>query len=164
VAQLWLTLDLRPEDVKAVKLGQPVRFRPDGSNDEATGSIAWISTEADHKTRTIKVRAVLDNAAGRLKANSFGTGRVLLREEPKATVVPNGAVQWDGDCYVVFVRDKDFLKAGAPKVFHTRTVRIGVKGDRHTEIIAGVLPGELVAVKGSSVLRAELLRASLGEG
>jgi cobalt-zinc-cadmium efflux system membrane fusion protein len=43
-------------------------------------------------------------------------------------------------------------------------VRIGVKDDRNTEIIAGVLPGELVAVKGSSVLRAELLRANLGEG
>jgi len=164
VAQLWLTLDLRPEDVKAVKLGQPVRFRPDGSREEAIGTVAWISTEADHKTRTIKVRAALDNTAGRLKANTFGTGRVVLREESKAVVVPNAAVQWEGDCYVVFVRDKDFLKNSAPKVFHTRTVRIGVKDDRNTEVIAGVLPGELVAVKGSSVLRAELLRANLGEG
>src|SRR5439155_12177191 len=147
IGQLWLTLDLRPEDAKAVKLGQPVRFRPDGSKEEAVAVVAWISTEADHKTRTIKVRAALDNAAGRLKANTFGTGRVVLREEPKAVVVPNGAVQWEGDCYVVFVRDKDFLKVGAPKVFHTRTVRIGVKDDKKTEIIAGALPGGVVAVK-----------------
>ena len=89
---------------------------------------------------------------------------MILREEKQAVVVPNGAVQWEGDCYVVFVRDKDFLKERAPKVFHTRTVRIGVKDDKNTEVIAGVLPGELVAVKGSSALRAELLRGNLGEG
>ncbi len=164
VSRLWLTLDLRLEDAKAVTLGQPVRFRPDGDKEEAAGSVAWVSPEADHKTRTVKVRAALDNAAGRLRANTFGAGRVILREEKQAVVVPSGAVQWEGDCFVVFVRDKDFLKDGAPKVFHTRTVRIGVRDDRNTEIIAGVLPGELVAVKGSSALRAELLRGNLGEG
>lgn len=164
VSWLWLTLDMRLEDARGVKLGQPVRFRPDGSKEDAAGSVAWVSTEADHKTRTVKVRAALDNTAGRLKANTFGAGRVILREEKHTVVVPNGAVQWEGDCFVVFVRDKDFLKDGSPKVFHTRTVRIGATDDKNTEIIAGVLPGELVAVKGSAVLRAELLRGNLGEG
>jgi cobalt-zinc-cadmium efflux system membrane fusion protein len=164
VSRLWLTLDIRLEDASGVKLGQPVRFRPDGSKDEASGIVSWVSTEADHKTRTVKVRAALDNAAGRLKANTFGAGRVILREEKHSVVVPNAAIQWEGDCFVVFVRDKDFLKVGSPKVFHTRTVRIGAVDDKNTEIIAGVLPGELVAVKGSAVLRAELLRGNLGEG
>jgi cobalt-zinc-cadmium efflux system membrane fusion protein len=164
VSRLWLTLDMRLEDAGGIKLGQPVRFRPDGGKEEAAGAVSWVSTEADHKTRTVKVRAALDNAAGRLKANTFGAGRVILREEKQALVVPNGAVQWEGDCFVVFVRDKDFLKDGSPKVFHTRTVRIGAANAQNTEIIAGVLPGELVAVKGSAVLRAELLRGNLGEG
>jgi cobalt-zinc-cadmium efflux system membrane fusion protein len=164
VRQLWLTLDLRLEDAQSVRLGQKVRFRPDGSKDEADGSITWISTEADNKTRTIKARAILDNQEGRLRASIFGAGRVILREESRAIVVPNGAVHWEGDCFVVFVRDKSFLKPGAPKVFHTRTVRLGAKDDKQTEIIAGVLPGELVATKGSATLRAELLRGNLGEG
>jgi membrane fusion protein, heavy metal efflux system len=64
----------------------------------------------------------------------------------------------------VFVRDKDFQKPDAPKVFHTRSVRVGAKDETNTEIVAGVLPGELVAVKNSGVLRAELLRGNLGEG
>ena len=162
--QVWVTLDLRLEDAKAIRLGQKVRFRPDGSKDEAVGSVGWISTEADHKTRTVKVRAVLNNAEGRLRANTFGAGKVILREEAKAVVVPNGAVHWEGDCNVVFVRDRDFLKPDAPKVFHTRTVRIGARDEIQTEIIAGVLPGELVATKGSAAIRAELLRGNLGEG
>jgi cobalt-zinc-cadmium efflux system membrane fusion protein len=37
--------------------------------------------------------------------------------------------------------------------------------DAHTtEIIAGVLPGELVATRGSGALRAELLKDNTGEG
>jgi cobalt-zinc-cadmium efflux system membrane fusion protein len=162
--QVWMMLDLRLEDAKAIRLGQTVRFLADGNTEEAVGTITWISTEADHKTRTVKIRAVLPNPEGRLRANTFGMGRIVVREESQAVVVPNGAVHCDGDCYLVFVRDKDFLKPGAPKVFHTRTVRLGVMDEKQTEIIAGVLPGELVATKGSAALRAQLLRANLGEG
>jgi cobalt-zinc-cadmium efflux system membrane fusion protein len=164
IREVWLTLDLRLEDAKLVRLGEQVHFRPDGSNNEVSGPISWMSTEADHKTRTVKARAVLSNADGRLRANTFGIGRVILREEKNAIVVPNSAIHWEGDCYVVFVRDKDFLKPGTPKVFHTRDVRIGAKDETQTEIIAGVLPGEIVATKGSAALRAELLRGNLGEG
>jgi cobalt-zinc-cadmium efflux system membrane fusion protein len=164
VDDVWLMLDLRAEDVKRIRRGQKVHFRPDSGNEEAIGSIDWISTEADHKTRTVKARAILDNTQGHLRANTFGTAKVILREEPKAIVVPNDAVHWEGDCYVVFVRDKNYLKPGAPKVFHTRTVLPGAKDGEQTEIIAGVLPGEIVASSGSAVLRAELLRGNLGEG
>ena len=163
VLQMWLTLDLRVEDTKLVALGQEVRFRPDGGQ-ETRGRIAWISTEADHRTRTVKVRASLENGDGRLRANTFGSGKVVLRQESQAIVVPNAAVHWEGCCHIVFVRDKDFFKDDAPKVFHVRTVRPGAKDDKQTEIIAGVLPGEVVATKGSAALRAQLLRANLGEG
>lgn len=162
--RMWLNLSMRLEDSRLLALGRKVRFRPDGSKEEVFGSVAWISPEADQKTRTVKARVVLANVEGRLRANTFGVGKVILREEPQAVVVPNESVHWEGECTVVFVRDKDFLKPGAPKVFHTRTVRIGAKDDRNTEIIAGVLPGELVASRGSGALRAELLRGNLGEG
>jgi cobalt-zinc-cadmium efflux system membrane fusion protein len=164
--QMWLTLDVRLEDAKQVALGQPVRFLPDGTRQEARGKVAWISTAVDEKTRTVKVRADLANSDGSLRAATFGAGRVVLREEPNAVVVPNEAVQSEGDgnCQMVFVRDKNFLKQGAPKVFYVRTVRVGAKDDQNTEIIAGVLPGELVATKGSGGLRSELLKNNLGAG
>jgi cobalt-zinc-cadmium efflux system membrane fusion protein len=162
--QLWLTLDLQLEDERLVRPGQQVRFRPDGSKEEAVGTINWVSTEADHKTRTIKIRALLNNEGGHLRANTFGIGKVVLREEKKAIVVPTQAVQWEGCCHVVFVRDRNFLKEQSPKVFHVREVRVGVKDEQTVEVIAGVLPGELVATKGSGILRAELLRSNLGEG
>ena len=163
-ADVVLTLNVRQEDARHLKLGQPVRFRPSGEGTEAAGTVSWISTAVDEKTRTVKVRADLANPEGRLRASTFGAGRVILREEQSAVVVPNEAVHWEGDCFVVFVRDKDFLAEGAPKVFHVRKVRIGARDAQNTEIIAGVLPGELVATRGSGTLRAELLKNNLGEG
>lgn len=163
IRQMWVTLDLRLEDTKLVALDQEVRFLPDGGT-ETTGRIAWISTETDPKTRTLKLRAILENPEGRLRANMFGTGRVVLRREKEAIVVPTEAVQWEGCCHVVFVRDKDYLKENSPKVFHVRTVRVGVRDGKNTEIIAGVVLGELIVTKGSTALRAELLKNNLGEG
>ena len=163
--RMWLTLAISLEDAGQVVLGQPVRFRPDGSGDEVRGTVGWISTTADPQTRTVTVRADLPNPGGRLRNETFGAGTIVVREEPEAIVVPNEAIHWEGDCHVVFVRDKHYFDSPqSPKVFHVRTVRLGAGNGNFTEVIAGVLAGEVVAGRGSDVLRAELLKNSLGEG
>jgi len=171
MSRMWLTLNVSVEDAGKLALRQPVRFRPDGSPKEVSGTLVWISTTADQQTRMVTVRAELPNPKGQLRNETFGAGKIVLREEQEAVVVPNEAVHWEGCCQVVFVRDKSYFDKDSPKVFHVRTVRLGaghrpegVVGGQFTEIIAGVLPGEIVATKGSDVLRAELLKNSLGEG
>ena len=170
--RMWLTLQVRQEDARLLRArdahsgapGQTVRFLPGGADQEVAGEVVWVSTAVDEKTRTVQARADLADPDGRLRANTFGSGRVILREEKRAVVVPSEAVQWEGDCHVVFVRDKNFEEKGAPKVFHTRTVRPGARDGAVTEIIAGVLPGEMVVARGSGLLRSELLKNNLGEG
>ncbi len=164
-SRMWLMLNVSVEDAGKLALGQPVRFRPDGSHDKVSGKLVWISTTADPQTRMIAVRAELPNPSGRLRNETFGLGQIILREEQEAVVVPNEAVHWEGCCHIVFVRDKGYFdKPNSPKVFHVREVRLGARMEESTEIIAGVLPGEVVATKGSDVLRAELLKNNLGEG
>ena len=152
------------EEAKHVAVGQQVVFRPDGADHADTGTLTWMSTSVDNETRTVKVRGELPNNDGHLRNETFGVGEIVLREEDDAIVVPSSAVHWEGCCYVVFVRDKDFMKKGSYKVFHTRSVRPGVVIGDHTEMIAGLLPDEVVVTKGSGVLRAELLKGNLGAG
>ena len=160
---LRLTLDVRLEDAVRLAKGQRVTFRPDGGA-EVEATLDWVSTAADEKTRTVTARALVPNPDGRLVARAFGAARVVLRDDPAAVVVPSSAVHWEGNCHVVFVRDRTYDRADAPKVFHVRSVRPGaVVGDR-TEIVAGILPGEIVAAGGSGALRAELLKNNLGAG
>jgi len=162
--EMWLNLRVPQEDAPFLRMGQTVRFQADGAKSETTGKITWISTSIDEKTRTIEVRALLENEAGLLRAHAFGKGRIVLRQEPKAIVIPSEAIHSDGLSNLVFVRDKNFFKEGSPKFFHVREVRTGTTIGDATEIIAGLLPGEVIATKGSGALLAQLQKSNLGAG
>jgi cobalt-zinc-cadmium efflux system membrane fusion protein len=156
--QMWVTMDVPPALAARVAVGAKVVFRPDLARDEpAFGHVDWISTAIDEVTRTLKVRATVDNAGGTLRANTFGTAQIVVRPTQKAIAVPNAAVQWEGCCHVVFVRLAD-------TVFQTRKVRIGTRDAACTEILVGVLPGEVVVTAGSHVLTAAILKSNLGAG
>ena len=150
-----------------VRAGQSVRFRHPGHTGSVAwdaGTVVWVSPAADEKTRTVPVRVDLPNPFDRHHANTFGTAEVIQRDEPEAVIVPAGAVHWEGCCHIVFVRDK-----ANTKVVHVRKVRLGATDQESitgpvTEIAAGLLPGEWVAVTNSGVFRSELLKNDLGEG
>ena len=163
-SRMWLVLDVSSEHAPLLKTERKVLFRPDGNRTEVTGLISWISTKIDSHTRTVKIRVELSNREGHLRDETFGQGKIVLREDSGSIVVPSDAVHWEGCCHVVFVRDKNYLKKGSFKVFHPRVVRPGVRTETHTEILAGVMPWEVVVTKGSGVLRAELLKGNLGPG
>ena len=128
--------------------------------------MAWISPQVDEARRTVRLRVDLPNPLGKHHANTFGTGRIVLRDEAQATLVPASAVHWEGCCHVVFVRNKDY--ATGFKIFHVRKVRPGATIETPAgpmaEILAGLLPGEIVATTNSGVMRSELLKNSLGDG
>jgi cobalt-zinc-cadmium efflux system membrane fusion protein len=171
-SKLWLTLNVRQEESGRVALGDKITFQSSaGGQSVEDAKVSWISPSVDEKTRTVMVRAELDNQSGKLRSNTYGTGRIILREDPQAITVPSGAVHWDGHCNVVFVLDRSSrfvlnkeqsaADKDKPVVFHVRNVRVGVREGGRTEIIAGVLPGEYVADENSEVLRGQLLRDQL---
>ena len=162
ISRMWICLDVRKEDVPQLELGQQIHFTCDGVPHEVVGKLSWISTEVDSKTRTVRVKADVENpivghemdpltCTRLLRAQTFGTGRITVRESTQTTVVPREAVHWDGARHLVFkqVSDKDFEPV---------PVRAGVLSKGFTEIEDGVLPGDVVAVGGSHLLKAELQR------
>jgi multidrug efflux pump subunit AcrA (membrane-fusion protein) len=164
-SQMWLTLNVPLENMDQLAVGQPIRFQADGSRYEVEGKLDWISTAADSQTRMVQVRAILPNIDGKLRSETFGTGQIILREESDSIVIPTGASHWEGCCQVVFVRDKHYFDSpDSFKVFHVRSVRLGATNGEFTEVISGVLPGEVIATDGSDVLRAQLLKNNLGAG
>lgn len=165
IRRMWLMLSVPVEEAPRLAVGQRVRYRPEGSAGWLEGTLAWISTTADPQTRMVLARADLPNPDGRLRNDTFGTAEIVLRDEPEAIVVPREAVQWEGCCFVVFVRDRHFFDGpDAPKVFHVRPVRLGARNGPLVEVAAGLWLGEVVAAQGSEVLRGELLKNALGEG
>lgn len=157
-SRMWVTMDVAEPDAHRLALGGEVVFRQDHAPDEPViGRIAWISTAVDAMTRTVKVRAEVENAAGALRAHAFGRARIVVRTSPQAIAVPSEAVQWEGCCHIVFVRLAD-------AIFQTRKVRLGAKDAAYTEVLAGVLPGEILVTAGSHVLKSEIQKSKLGAG
>ena len=156
--RMWVTMDVPLSEAHLIALGQQVAFRPDDARDQIVdGKVSWISTAVDEMTRTLKVRADVENEEGSLRAHTFGRAQVVVRKSPNAIAVPSEAVQWEGCCYVVFVHMGN-------EIFETRKVRLGARDATHTEILVGVLPGEVIATEGSHVLKSEILKSALGAG
>ena len=158
LSRVWIVMSVRQEDVDKLRLGQAVAFQPDGHPGEGLvqGEVSWISTTVDERTRTMRARAVVSNPGEHLRARTFGAARITIRDAPKAAVVPSEAVQQEGNCRFVFVRD-------AAQVFQVRQVQAGIVSGRFTEIQTGLRPGEFVATTGSFFLKSELLKGRLGE-
>jgi cobalt-zinc-cadmium efflux system membrane fusion protein len=156
VRRLHIDLDVNPEDMAGVRVGQPVTFRTDGGKTEATALVSHISPAVDEKTRRVTVHAEVANPDGRLRPNAFGTGRILLRERPRAVVVPAEAVQADGSTSLVFVSVSE-------TVFEARPVQPGLREGNLVEV-GGVREGEQVVTTGSFALKSELLRERITGG
>lgn len=161
--QLRLTVHAPAAEVRWVKVGQNVRFRPDGSATDAAGRVTWVGATADEVTRTVPVWAEVPNPDGTLRASTLGTARVVIREEPDAILVPAAAVHTVAGAAVVFVRDKDYLADDGPKAFHARAIVPGAGEGDNVEVVVGLSPDEIVAVKGSARL-ADEMRKHLAAG
>ena len=162
--KMWISLNVRQEDAPYIHKDLPVTFQSDDGQHNVNGQVSWISPAVNEQTRTLHVRVVVDNPEGLLRDKTYGIAKIILREELHAVIVPREAVQSTIDCHYVFVRDKHYFAEDSPKFFHVRQVRIGAYNDHYVELLAGVLPGEVIAVKGSNVLLAHLLRSNLGAG
>jgi membrane fusion protein, heavy metal efflux system len=131
---LWAILDATEKDLPALTVGKRVSIRAPVYDDERfDGRIANVSDFLDPATRTLKVRATLDNNHRRLKAEMFVTGEIELEQAPQIEV-PAKAVFFQGGKNYVFVED-------GPGRYTRREVRVGDEHDGKVEVSNGLQQG-----------------------
>lgn len=166
-SRMWLLMDVRKEDAVRVECGQRVEFQADGVEDLMVAKVDWISTQVDENTRTLQVRAQVDNPIvsaqddhgneqRELRANTFGTGKILVQENLDALVVPAESIQWDQERYLVFVQTSDLR-------FRAEPVQCGIRDDGYVEVRGNLSPGTQVVSQGSHVLKSQALLIKLTE-
>ena len=156
VRKLHIDLDVNPDDMSRVQLGQSVIFQPDGGGHEELGRVSHISPEQDATTRRVRVHAEISNESGRLRPNAYGVGRIIVAERSKALVVPIAAVQSDGDRHVAFIRTSETS-------FEVRPVKLGLQ-EREVVEVEGLNDGEQIATTGSYLLKSELQKDRIASG
>ncbi|HEX3868861.1 MAG TPA: efflux RND transporter periplasmic adaptor subunit [Pirellulales bacterium] len=166
ISRMWITLHVRKDQQNLVCVGAPLEFAIEDAAVDLRSTIHWVDTELDPATRTLQVRAEVANpptrtdletgivVQGRLRAGTFGVGRITVGDAAEKLVVPNLAIHFDGDRYFVFVRQENR--------FRRCNVEIGI-GELDVTSVEPVgdakqilIEGCEVAAEGSHMLKAEL--------
>jgi Cu(I)/Ag(I) efflux system membrane fusion protein len=107
LSRLWILLDAYESDLPWLRYGQRVEFTsPSFPGETFDAVISFIDPIVDPKTRTVKVRAVVDNSAGRLKPDMFTSGVVRSRIDQEGHVLDlQLAGKWIGPMHPEIVKD-----------------------------------------------------------
>jgi membrane fusion protein (multidrug efflux system) len=105
------------------------------------GQITSMDSRVDPVSRTLTVRALLDNEDGRLRPGMFLTVS-LLRDDIVALVIPEAAIVPDRSNQFVLV-------VGGDSMIERRQVRTGRRRPGFVEVTHGLEPGEVVVVEGT---------------
>ncbi len=160
LTNLWVWFDIYEKDIPIVKPGNKVMISVASYPDEQfKGLVTYIGATVDEKTRTVKVRAEVDNYHEKLKPGMFA--KVLLLQQSEKTnsspLVPGEAVQSDGQQHFVFVPIREGL-------FVRRDVVLGAQVNNHVKVMSGLDKNDRVVVKGGFLLKSEIMKEKFGEG
>jgi len=147
-AHLWFMLDVSEQDVARVKPGTEVKLSTASLGDDRIGGhVLQVADLVDPQTRTIKVRAVMDNARGKLRPEMYATIRHTdsMKTLP---VIPVGALlQGDGKTSVWVETARGH--------FQPVEVKTGDRAGDMLPIISGLKPGDRIVVDGAMLLRVQ---------
>ena len=113
-----------------------------------TGSVSSIDSRVDPVTRSIVVRAIIDNGDGLLKPGLLMSVE-LLKNERAALMIPEEALIPRGEMNAVLLVNE----SKSPAVAEQRTVAIGARRIGEVEILEGLQPGDKVITHGTLKVR-----------
>ena len=143
---LWAILDAAEKDLPYLKPGTLITVRsPVYKDAEFHARVAAISDFLDPQTRTLKVRAVLENTDRRLKAEMFITAEIQTQREA-AIQVPSTALFFEGGKRFVFTREGE-------NHYTRREVTTAEENQGKVAVVAGLEPGQTVVTDGVLMLQ-----------
>lgn len=151
---VWAEFDVYENQISAFKTGQSISIQTNAfPGKEFKAKISFIDPVMNNATRTVTIRAELDNKEGLFKPGMFVEGFVASSNIVNSDIVisvPKSAVLWTGKRSVVYVRSSQ-----DQPVFEMREVQLGnaVSDDEYV-VTSGLETGEEVVVNGTFTIDA----------
>ena len=151
---LWVSLDASENDLAQLKVGQKLSIRTRALGDEIFPAVIEdIGQELDPSTRTLKVRARVDNPGRKLRAQMYVTAD--LEHAPTGGVlIPVHALFRDKEQNCVFIEK-------APGEYERRQVTTQAENNGQVEVSQGLEVGDRVVVDGALALE-KIIEGSKG--
>ena len=149
---VWANFDVYENQIDLFKKGQEVSITTNAYPDkEFKGRVSFIDPVLDTRTRTVKLRVVLNNANDAFKPGMFVEGKIKGVSSTKEQLlsIPSTAVLWTGERSVVYLKTNP-----DEPVFEMREVRLGNTIGENYEVISGLENGNEIVTNGTFTIDA----------
>jgi Cu(I)/Ag(I) efflux system membrane fusion protein len=144
---VWANFDVYENQIDLFKKGQEISVTTNAyNNKEFKTKVDFIDPVLNTKTRTVKLRVVLNNRDEAFKPGMFVEGEIKGKTSSKAQVVviPSSAILWTGERSVVYIKASN----NAP-VFKMRVITLGNKLGDNYEVLEGLNNGDTIVTNGT---------------
>ena len=157
LSTLWMMASVNEDDVAKIHVGNKAKIISQAYPGKAfAGTVTYLSPELDAKTRTLQARISVPNPGIRLRVAMYVTAQIDRGLTRRTLFVPEEALQEVNGSTILFVRKSD-------DSFEARAVAVANRLNGQAEINGGLRAGEFVAVKGSFVIKSEMLKSQIGQ-
>jgi membrane fusion protein (multidrug efflux system) len=147
---IYVDYALPERHLDQISVGQAVEIEVQAYPAEIfTGRIAAVNPGIDPGTRSLQVRAELENPQARLRPGMFAEVRTVLPQRPAVLTVPQTAITYNPYGDSVFVIQQGESGASVQR----RQVATGGVRNGRVEIVQGLQSGERVVIAGQVKLR-----------
>jgi membrane fusion protein (multidrug efflux system) len=150
LAPIHVDFALPERHLDEISVGQAVEVKVQAFPGEIfTGKISALNPGIDPGTRSLRIRATLENQQTRLRPGMFAAVRTLLPQQPAVLTLPQTAITYNpyGNSVFVIQQGESGLQVQRRQI-ETGGVRVG-----RVEIVKGLEAGEQVVVAGQMKLR-----------
>ncbi|MCK5400395.1 MAG: efflux RND transporter periplasmic adaptor subunit [Flavobacteriaceae bacterium] len=147
LSTVWANFDVYENQIDLFKKGQEILITTNAyPNKEFKAKVTFIDPILDTKTRTVKLRAVLDNKNDVFKPGMFVEGKIerIASSKEQALIIPSTAVLWTGERSVVYLKSNP-----NEPVFEMREVTLGNKIGKNYEVLKGLNNGDEIVTNGT---------------
>ncbi|WP_299253360.1 efflux RND transporter periplasmic adaptor subunit [uncultured Lacinutrix sp.] len=144
---VWANFDVYENQIDLFKKGQEISVTTNTySNKEFKAKVDFIDPVLDTKTRTVKLRAVLNNKQDVFKPGMFVEGKVkgMTSSNEHVLTIPSTAVLWTGERSVVYIKTDP-----TQPVFEMRIITLGNQIGDNYEVLEGLSIDDEIVTNGT---------------
>jgi len=145
---VWAEFDAYENQISQFKKGQKIKVMTNAyPNKEFDATVSFIDPILNNATRTVNVRATLNNKEDLFKPGMFVTGKIqgtVAENAAQSVSVPATAVMWTGERSLVYIK----TDPNEP-IFEMREVTLGNRSGENYQVTSGLNDGDEIVTNGT---------------
>ena len=144
---VWANFDVYENQIDLFKKGQDISITINANpNEKFNAKVSFIDPVLDTRTRTVKLRAVLNNKNDVFKPGMFVEGKInsVASKVEQVVSIPSSAILWTGERSVVYIKTNP-----DEPVFEMREIKLGNPMGANFEVVEGLKDGDEIVTNGA---------------